>query len=398
MYQHVFFTDALGAGGISTNIVALASHVAITGPRPYIVPLSMRRYSNSIWDYSTGISKVTSMLGFLLIILQSKSTPYVFFVNGARTLLFGCLALCLSVFRKHKIKLVFCVYHPSEFSCAGYWSRFYRRLVCSLGKKNIYFMNGACFAKHNCLVQPGFLIPNLLPLVFPALPCASGHQLISPDKKSVLTVGRFVGFKMHYLRALMQYALVRPSFNFYFVGDGEGYAELAAYVVSQKLANVFLLGSVDYADLQSLYTKATCYLGMGTTLVEASSFGKPSIVAIAGVPGDVCYGLFVDQGEYDMGEYRATKPMLSISESLDYVLGLDCQKLSALGRRHKEFSQSFSIESVGSRYIHLCNLSSFTPLSLRLVIICVGFVIVSFFYLFAYGALGGKSRYDVACV
>jgi hypothetical protein len=99
-----------------------------------------------------------------------------------------------------------------------------------------------------------------------------------------------------------------------------------------------------------------------------------------------------------MGEYRATKPMLSISESLDYVLGLDCQKLSALGRRHKEFSQSFSIESVGSRYIHLCNLSSFTPLSLRLVIICVGFVIVSFFYLFAYGALGGKSRYDVACV
>ena len=49
MTKHFFFTDTLGAGGISTNVVALSSYVATQGERPVIVPVSTRE-SRKVMD------------------------------------------------------------------------------------------------------------------------------------------------------------------------------------------------------------------------------------------------------------------------------------------------------------------------------------------------------------
>jgi glycosyltransferase involved in cell wall biosynthesis len=393
--NYVFFTDALGAGGISTNVTALASYMGASKAEVIIVALSLRRYSVSVWEYCQKFANIMSVLNFIIYIIRSKPDSYVFFVNGFKTLLTAYFILLLSFFKRHSVKIVFTVYHPAEFSHGGYWCRIYRQLICSLGKENIYFMNGACYIAHEKVCRRGSIARNYLPLVFPRLDDISSESVVK-TRKSILTVGRFVGFKMHYMRALLQYALVKPEYDFYFAGNGDGEVELKTYIEVNNMNNVYFLGAVDYAKLHSLYLDTTCYVGMGTTLIEASSLGKPSVVAIVGVPGDVCYGLFIDQLEFDMGEYRVDKPMRSMAECLDGILSLSEASLSDLGDRHRVFSEQFRVEVVGAIYLELSNSSSATKIKFKVLIQLIYFVIISLFCAMIWRVFGNESRYDQA--
>lgn len=391
MEKHVFFTDELGAGGISTNIVALSSYVASVCTRPIIVALRAR--SGGVLDCCQQFSDVISPVNFLLSILKTKNEEYVFFINSIRTLLIAYSILFLTVFNKTKIRMIFCVYHPLEFSQKGYLFYFYRKLVFAIGKNNLFFMDGACYQEHAAACPNGSIKPIFLPLVMPKLPAAIDRSFNSV-KKNVLTVGRFVGFKLHYLRALLQYACARPSIDFYFVGYGEGETELSLFVEQNKLKNVYFLGMVDYSKLQSHYQKADCYVGMGTTLVEASSVGTPSVVAIAGVPGNVCYGLFISQSEYDMGEFRANKPMHSLDATLDDLLALDQVNFLRVSEQHREFAKQFGHDAVGTLYLKLCESAEDTRRELKSFVIWLGLGVATVIYFFAWKLRGNKSRYD----
>lgn len=392
MERHVFFTDGLGAGGISTNVVALSSYVASVGARPIIVPISARRHSN-IWEYCEQFADVISPVRFVSLIRKSKSENYVFFINSIRTLLIAYFILFLSAFKKNKVKLVFCVYNPWEFSQKGYWPSLYRRLIFTIGKNNIFFMDGACYEDHASACPNGSIKPIFLPLVMPKV-LTSDHGLYKPERKNVLTVGRFVGFKLHYMRALLQYAYVRTSIDFYFVGYGEGESELRLFVSQNNLKNVSFLGAVQYEELHSLYQDANCYVGMGTTLVEASSVGTPCVVAVVGMPGDVCYGLFVNQTEYDMGEFRANKPTYSLTDCLDYLLDLDQEEFKSLSEQHRAFSKQFAIDVVGPLYLRLCDSAKETFLTFKTASIWFWLGVATGIYYLEWGLRGKKSRYD----
>jgi glycosyltransferase involved in cell wall biosynthesis len=391
MVKQIFFTDELGAGGISTNIVALSSYVASVSTKPIIVALRVR--SGGVLDYCHQFSDVISPIKFLLSILKARNEEYVFFINSIRTLLIAYLILFFTVFNKTTIRMIFCVYHPLEFSQKGYLFYFYRKLVLSIGKNNLFFMDGACYQEHAAVCSIESIKPIFLPLVMPKLPTTIERSFNSV-RKNVLTVGRFVGFKLHYLRALLQYACARPSIDFYFVGYGEGESELRLFVEQNQLKNVFFLGMVEYCKLQSYYQKANCYVGMGTTLVEASSVGTPSVVAIAGIPGDVCYGLFVRQTDYDMGEFRANKPIHSLASTLDDLLALDQVDFLRVSKQHREFAKQFGFDTVGTLYLKLCKSAGNTRRELNSLVIWLVLVTASVITFFVWKLRGKKSRYD----
>lgn len=391
MERHVFFIDELGAGGISTNVVALSSYVASVSSRPIIVRLRTRK--NSISVYGKQFADVISPKNFISSLQKGENAEYVFFINSIRTLLTAYFILFLTAFKNIKIKMVFCVYNPWEFSQIGYWSSFYRQLIVTLGANNIYFMDGACYENHALAFTIGSIKPIFLPLVIPEV-LSSNHGSFSSERKNVLTVGRFVGFKLHYMRALLQYAKERPLIDFYFVGYGKYETELRFFVEHNKLKNIYFLGMVQYEKLHSLYQNANCYVGMGTTLVEASSVGTPSVVAIAGKPGDVCYGLLVDQTEYDMGEFRANKPMRSFTNYLDYLLALDSEEFKLLSEQHREYAKQFGVDVVGPLYLKLCESAKATRSDFQTVILWCGLCVATLIYYLNFMLRGRESRYD----
>ena len=391
--KQILFTDTFGAGGISTNVVALASYFTSPDDLPIIVPLSSVKHGTGVWEFSSKIAKIYTVWTLIKFLMMSKRSNYVFFVNSARTLLVAYFIFFLSLQKKHAIKIVFCVYHPSEFSATGYWCSIYRWLVCTVGPKNIFFMNGACFAEHSAMCSADSVESRLLPLAIPNY-SVSNHKLLDIKKRSILTVGRFVGFKLHYMRALLRCALIRPEYNFYFAGYGDGAIELEAFVKDNKLNNVVFLGNVEYAKLNSLYEDAACYVGMGTTLVEAASAGTPCIVAIAGMPGDVCYGFFVNQTEYDMGEFRKNKPVQSLTGCIDHLLTLDSEESILISKQHRDFSKKFGVDVIGPVYLRLCESANETYCNFKAVAIWCGFIVATVVYYSVWMMSRKKSRYD----
>jgi len=356
-----------------------------------IVPFYAKPYP--IWDHCREISDLVAPTGLFGAILAGESREYLFFANSVRTLLVAYLALLLAPLRRARATIVFCVYNPWEFADKGAWASIYRRLVLSLRPENLFFMNGSCYREHEAVCPVGTIGPRFLPLSMPAV-SSSRTTPFDPDRKTVLSVGRFVGFKLHYMRALLRYAQERPQVAFYLVGYGEGESELKGFASEHGLQNVHFLGMVPYADLQELYRQADCYVGMGTTLVEASSVGTPAVVAIAGVSGDLCNGLFVDQTEYDMGEFCPDKPKRPLTACLDEVLDLGEDDYAALCERHREFARQFERARVGETFIQLCEAARPTTVGLRSVGVFLGFCLATVLYYATWRLRGGKSRYD----
>lgn len=68
-------------------------------------------------------------------------------------------------------------------------------------------------------------------------------------------------------------------------------------VVKNKISNheyITLLGETKYDDLKQLYLESDIYVGMGSTVVEAASYGIPTILANVNSPNFKSCGLFCD--------------------------------------------------------------------------------------------------------
>lgn len=390
--EYVFFVDELGAGGISTNVVALSSHLHSIGIKSIISPLKVKMQKLS--NYGINFSEIFSPVKFLFYIFESKNKNYIFFTNSIRTILLAYLIIFLTALKDFKIKIVFCAYNPWEFSASGYWASSYRKFLYTISGDNIFFMNGATYEAHAAVCLGEVIKPIFLPLVIPSVSIYSSKQF-HQKRKSVLTVGRFVGFKMHYMRALLKYAQKNPLIDFYFVGYGKGEVELSSFVKKNNLNNIYFLGETEYEKLHTLYTDVDCYVGMGTTLVEASSAGTPSVVAVVSKPGDVSYGLFINQSEYDVGEFRINKPLQSLSDNLNYILTLDSKDYLNLSLQHKIFSKRFNLNEVGMKYIELCKSANFTNANIRTITAWFFLLFSTIVYYFSWRINGRKSRYDI---
>jgi hypothetical protein len=391
----IFFSDEVGRGGISTNVIALAQHVKRSGGRPIIIPVKWAK--SELWKPCSGFADIVRPRIALKAMLCSRDVSFVLFANSVRTVLLSFLFFILLRLNRKRVKVLFAVYNPWEFSRTGIWQKCYRSMIKILGLKNIFFMNGACL-EHHQRASPDFTyVQKFLPLVKPELPLDM-RQSVVRESNCILTVGRFVGFKMHYLRALIIYAKAHPEIAVNIVGYGEGEGELRGMVQAGGVANVHFLGMIDYPRLTQLYQSASCYVGMGTTLVEASSYGAPCVVAVAGVPGDVSYGYFTAQTEYDMGEYRPTKHLLALSDVLDDFFSLSLTQRNDLSVLHKSFADQFSLVKIGAAYDALIKDSESNFLHAKALWVYFVFIVSTIIYFARWAINGKKSRYDIPYV
>lgn len=125
--------------------------------------------------------------------------------------------------------------------------------------------------------------------------------------KYILSVARLSEEKM-YVKCLMLDFIdliankkKNVNYNLVIVGDGEYYDELSIIAENFNLLSyknkIYMLGTVFSPTLEQLYSSCSLYIGMGTTVIQAASYGKPVLLA----------GVDLDDQSYSWGYWGTDK-------------------------------------------------------------------------------------------
>lgn len=179
-----------------------------------------------------------------------------------------------------------------------------------------------------------------------------------PDKQSLklLSVGRLVDFKIynrHVISILSSLRLV-GDFHYFIYGDGPESEALEAYSVQCGVAQfVHFMGEVKYSDLPEIFNDAFCFIGSGTTLIEASAAGVPSIVGIESISTPQTCGFFSEIDGYSYNEASATTRRIPIVECIEMLYRMETSQYISLSEAHRAKAGQFNIEDTTSKFIEL---------------------------------------------
>lgn len=249
-------------------------------------------------------------------------------------------------------KLVTAVLHPGEYSWKpnrqNLFSIFTKRLIQCLPSENIFSMNESVLYAHKTYVSKSEIVPIFIDIE---------RFLIkrTPNKRKVLSVGQIIPFKtynFYMLDVIKNLISAGYDYEYHIYGHGTQVNELIEEIKNKSLENViFFHGEIGYDDLPSVFADAYVFIGMGTTIIEASASGIPSILA-SPTKKAVSYGWFFDQKDYNVGEFLADKcPSHNVENMLKYVYNISDLEYKCLSEKSIEKARSFSFDSISKIFV-----------------------------------------------
>lgn len=119
---------------------------------------------------------------------------------------------------------------------------------------------------------------------------------------NILTITRmdfpFKGYVLGLVDDFIKFLNVHNDASLTIIGDGKDFNVLAKKIsVLPEIIKrrISIHNYVPYAKLSSYFEKASVYVGMGTTLLDASALSTPSIIATAYQRENLSVGLFTDE-------------------------------------------------------------------------------------------------------
>ncbi len=173
----------------------------------------------------------------------------------------------------------------------------------------------------------------------------------------IISVGRLVKFKTYFIQTLFSlYKLKQDgySFDFHIYGDGPVYEEISRTIKKLKLQeNVKIYEPFSYNQFTDIVQQYDLFIGSGTSVIEASSLGIPSIIGIENNNEPTSYGYFSDvyQREYNLNFLNIKK--YDIYYLIKNIIDIDNDDYLILSNNHIKASKNFSIEQCSSAIEHL---------------------------------------------
>lgn len=130
------------------------------------------------------------------------------------------------------------------------------------------------------------------------------------NNKNILWIGRLVDFKLPAIFAMIDFLNKNSEYTFNIIGYGAE-EKVQAYILHKKndklMDQVKFLGKVEHKDLKEKIKEFDIGYAMGTSIVELSSVGLPTIVATASPNFEVfndelCSGMCYELGYGDLGD------------------------------------------------------------------------------------------------
>ncbi len=211
--------------------------------------------------------------------------------------------LCDSLFHKHSNRksILYNINWGDSFVLKGnaIGARIMNSYIKDLLKTNSYFcMDNVC---RDIVASFSGIEKKQIPIALLGIEIDQKYAYKKRNENlSILTVTRMVfPFKGYVLGLIQDFALLCDQYdvNLVIIGDGDGLNEVNAKIgqLEEDIRNrISLMPSVPYQQLKDIYSKADIYVGMGTTLLEASKNALPSIVANAYQYSNSSPGFFSD--------------------------------------------------------------------------------------------------------
>ncbi|WP_242169006.1 MULTISPECIES: glycosyltransferase [unclassified Pseudomonas] len=365
MKNILFVLGGLAMGGVETYVVRLAKYLSQAGCNVTVTLLSNKCDTglfNELSRYATVhvVERVPffSASSWINALLPVKKDPVVYDVVHV----VDVLTLAYVFLNKARLKFSFLsvgIYHSMEISWWRGRNIYFRKKMLELYDRNVQltlFPN-----ERTAEMAAAFSNVDLATLdVLPLGVSFESYGACQPLQSSlrIVSIGRLVDFKVYNKHVITQLPELRKRANFeYFIyGAGPERAALVALAEAQGVSDyVHFMGEVEYAELPSIFDGAFCFVGSGTTIIEASAAGIPSVVGIESIALPLTCGLFSDVSGYSYNEESATTVRMGILETIEKLHTMSPEQYNEVSDKHRQKARAFDIVETSKRFVELSN-------------------------------------------
>lgn len=397
----------LRIGGVETYICRLSAALHENNIEAVVLVLS-RKSDPAVMDLIKNCAKVvwidevqrfkgyTSWLNaFIPLKREAGAFADVYdFVHVVDSLTLHFLALNNEVIRYNAATIG--LYHEQEFVWWRDSNVLYRDQQIDLAVANanaILFPNE--IIRQNFATDNG-LNPGDLPLLPLGVEMPPGSRLASQESLKIVSIGRLVDFKTYNKMVISILPELRKIGNFTYEIYGSGPTE----PMLRKLASdcgvadsVVFKGDIAPAALSQALEGAFCFVGSGTTIITAGSYGVPSFVGIESNQELSCGGLFSNVVGYSYNEAACYDVPDSMLDLVFKLHGSSPAMYAEICEAHIRKAREFDIDTTVHGFIASFRSRLVVPTAFRSRIAAAFSVVANMIPIIGPGIFRFKRRY-----
>lgn len=248
----------------------------------------------------------------------------------------------------------FGIYHQNEIKYSGvdaYFSQKAQSLFSHLPARSVIFFNEHTKRSYARFFSRNYDTSPLLPIGVD-LPAWEGTSIGSSDSLRIVSIGNlhpFKAYNAHVIKMMKPLSALRPGIRYEIYGAGINEPLLRALAKEYQVEEVVeFKGPIAYEEIKSVLSGSFAFIGSGTSIIESSAQGIPSIVGIESIPTPMTYGFFSNVNGFSYNELGADMPLVSIEEVLVSLNHPDIWDDAAASCRSKaeEFSVARTVDGL----------------------------------------------------
>lgn len=281
------------------------------------------------------------------------------------------LLAAAKIFKGKSAKIAAGVFSQYEYvgECRTYRNSVERGFFKIMSPSNIFYCTDGCKLDHKNhygnIVDKSLVSPLLI-----NLPNGVIRDFSNFNKNTIkiLSIGRLVDFKgyniymMHCVKKLKSEG---RNVVWTVVGDGPLMPEMRSFISNNNLTdNIKLCGAVNYNLLEEIYSDADLYVGAGTTIIEAASYGLPVLCAIDGDKNGGTTGYFSDRIGVGTSDFLENDKMYNLYNKINDYIEFSLEEVSEKSRASLAASKLYSVDNAMDEFLKLKNAANFVSIKL----------------------------------
>jgi len=311
---------------------------------------------------------------------------------------FDCLTLSFMFFNQKLIdfsSLSIGIYHNQELV---WWSNkgvYFRDKMLNLLKENANAVL-PCNELTRSLVGRSLGLKDSEKLdIVPIGICLDKFKRVRASQQSckIISIGRLVSFKaynQHVVECLSELRK-RDDFHYYIYGEGSNKPFLKMLAENKGVSDyVHFMGEIPYKDFSLVLEGAFMFVGSGTSLIEASAAGVPSLIGLDSCKTCETKGLFSDVDGYTIHDMQAGEVLKPYAEVICNVKKMNANEYTNLSDEHRKKALQFDIVQSATKIAEKTNQRPVFDLAFNRWLGLCSFV----FSVLRYGSKALASRFD----
>lgn len=346
----VFVLGQLTLGGIETYCLRMCRALAGRGHDPEVWVVKAHFDAGLLRSYRDVVPvRFLTRVSPVPLLPTAPDAPAdvdLIFTTGRLSLIFGALSLE----KRDKARLVAGVFSQWEFSgeTDDYKSRISESILAQIGTRNVVFCTEGCRTTHRAALGEAVDQSHVSPLLVD-LPEAGSNGPPRPPGEPIhlVSVGNFTPFKTYHFTLPAVVRDLRAAgvkLRWTLFGDGDELERVKRAVAEAGVEDVVTLaGRIPYERFHEEVGKADLYVGAGTTLIEASALGVPSLVALDDNPEATTPGYFCDRRGTYTSDLAGDERLVTFADAIAAFAAMSPDERSDLRQRSIGAAATYSI-------------------------------------------------------